>query len=89
MNPIQAIGSTLTYLQRYTLIQAVGLAVTNDDDGSAAGGAETITSEQADSIKELIEQTVGESKFFAAYPRLDRKIENLLARDFATVKTTT
>lgn len=32
-NAIQAIGSTLTYLQRYTLTQALGLAASDDDDG--------------------------------------------------------
>lgn len=37
-NAIQAIGSTLTYLQRYTLVQALGLAAGDDDDGRASGG---------------------------------------------------
>jgi hypothetical protein len=32
-NNIQAIGSTVTYLQRYTLKAALGLAVSHDDDG--------------------------------------------------------
>jgi hypothetical protein len=42
-NPIQAIGSTSTYLQRYCLIQAFGLSAEvaaseiQDDDGDAAG----------------------------------------------------
>ena|SRR5437899_1388010 len=36
-NSIQAIGSTVTYLQRYTLLAACGLAAKNDDDGQAAG----------------------------------------------------
>ncbi len=36
-NSIQAVGSTTTYLQRYTLKAALGLATTKDDDGAAAG----------------------------------------------------
>ena len=37
-NAIQAIGSTVTYLQRYTLLAATGLAARNtDDDGQQAG----------------------------------------------------
>jgi hypothetical protein len=32
-NSIQAIGSTVTYLQRYTLLAAVGMAGGKDDDG--------------------------------------------------------
>lgn len=35
-NTIQAIGSTLTYLQRYTLTQALGLAASDDDDAGKA-----------------------------------------------------
>ena len=37
-NSIQAIGSTTTYLQRYTLFSILGLAAGEDDDGSAASG---------------------------------------------------
>lgn len=36
-NSIQAIGSAATYLQRYTLKLALGLASTPDDDGGATG----------------------------------------------------
>lgn len=36
-NAIQAIGSAVTYLQRYTLKAALGIAAENDDDGQAAG----------------------------------------------------
>ena len=32
-NKIQAVGSTVTYLQRYTLLAALGLATGEDDDG--------------------------------------------------------
>jgi hypothetical protein len=38
-NGIQAIGSTITYLQRYTLKAALGLAAAHDDDGASAGAA--------------------------------------------------
>lgn len=36
-NAIQAIGSATTYLQRYTLKAAVGIAASVDDDGQSAG----------------------------------------------------
>lgn len=35
-NSIQAIGSTVTYLQRYLLKASLGLAASNDDDGQRA-----------------------------------------------------
>lgn len=36
-NAIQAIGSTVTYLQRYTLLALTGLATYEDDDGKGSG----------------------------------------------------
>lgn len=38
-NPIQALGSTITYLERYTLLAITGLATEDqqDDDGAGAG----------------------------------------------------
>lgn len=37
-NALQQAGSTITYLQRYTLKAALGLAAAADDDGIASGG---------------------------------------------------
>jgi hypothetical protein len=48
-NAIQAIGSTLTYLQRYTLTQAFGLAADADDDGNKSEQ----TQEQAKGLTEV------------------------------------
>jgi hypothetical protein len=57
-NSIQAIGSTVTYLQRYTLKAALGLAAAADDDGGKSGQtseeAKTITEAQVSVIQELI-----------------------------------
>ena len=38
-NAIQAIGSTVTYLQRYTLLAATGLAAANTDDDAQSGAS--------------------------------------------------
>ncbi len=61
-NAIQAIGSTLTYLQRYSLVQMLGLAAAADDDGKAGAAVDeappapgSITEQQADNIRELLE----------------------------------
>jgi len=56
-NPIQAVGSAATYLMRYTLKLALGLSVTNDDDGRATSGGGYITDEQADAIRDLLTRT--------------------------------
>lgn len=58
-NSIQAVGSALTYLQRYTLKAALGLAAATDDDGAQAEqrqGSENITADQWQELTSLIEQ---------------------------------
>lgn len=59
-NAIQSIGSAVTYLQRYTLLAALGLAASDrdaDDDGAAsnapANEPERITAEQAELLRKL------------------------------------
>lgn len=63
-NAIQAIGSTLTYLQRYSLIQALGLAAADDDDGISAGA---ITDDQANEIRALVTETKADVDRFLKY----------------------
>lgn len=41
-NKIQSVGSTVTYLQRYTLLAALGLATGEDDDGRGGAPKEPI-----------------------------------------------
>ena len=58
MSMVQALGSALTYLQRYSLRAAIGLAAAIDDDGRGAGGSSPkITTEQANELQKLIDQT--------------------------------
>ena len=55
-NAIQAIGSTITYLERYTLLALTGLATYDqDDDGRTAGGKPEVARPEAiiDKSKEL------------------------------------
>ncbi len=70
-NAIQAIGSTLTYLQRYTLVQALGLAASEDDDGGKSDlpNVEVITEEQVMILRELIEATKADQQGVLAYVR--------------------
>lgn len=69
-NNIQAVGSTITYLQRYTLKAALGLAASNDDDGKAVTVAEkggAISKDQAANVRALIEETGTDIAKFCAY----------------------
>ncbi len=56
-NAIQSLGSTLTYLQRYTLVQMLGLATAKDDDGRLSGktiNTDAATDEQVMEIYKLL-----------------------------------
>jgi predicted DNA-binding protein len=58
MSNVQALGSALSYLQRYSLRASIGLAAGVDDDGRGAGGTSPrISTEQANELRALIEQT--------------------------------
>lgn len=70
-NAVQAIGSTLTYLQRYSLVQALGLAASNDDDGKAAGMGPTITEDQVGELVALIEDVKADKAGFLKYMKID------------------
>lgn len=81
-NPVQAIMSAATYLQRGTLKLALGLAASNDDDGNAAGRADappdngTIGMEKALELVALAKSIHGDdvnlSRFYKYY-----KIESM------------
>ncbi len=54
-NPIQAIGSTVSYLQRYTLLAALGLATAEqDDDGIGAGSRPEVKEKTPKRVEEGI-----------------------------------
>lgn len=82
-NAIQAIGSTVTYLQRYSLLSMTGLATHDQDtDGMVE---EKIDENKVAILKGLIQQlSVDEAKFlqFMAV----EKIEDIKASEFAKAK---
>lgn len=75
-NSIQQIGSTITYLQRYTLKAALGLAAAHDDDGKASGddGPTALTDEQIATLRaKIIDANADLPKFLGTFhiERLD------------------
>jgi hypothetical protein len=93
-NPTQAIGSTSTYLQRYTLIQGFGLAASvngdiHDDDGQAASvkngwpqGSIHQPGDYDDGIPEKITKQNGDriNKSRQLYSDLRREIDALITQ---------
>jgi len=83
-NNIQAVGSTITYLQRYTLKAALGLAASNDDDGKAVTAAEkggAITEVQAANLRALIEEVGADIVKFCNYMNVEA-IPDITVADF-------
>jgi hypothetical protein len=86
-NAIQAIGSTLTYLQRYSLVQALGLAASEDDDGRSAGNGDNgpISEEQAAQIRTWLDEKKKDVRKFCEYLHIEA-ITDLPANRFNEVK---
>lgn len=81
-NDHQAVSSAATYLQRYTLKIALGLAASNDDDdGQAAGAGATISDEQAMAIVDMLEAKGSDRKAFCAYFKI-ATVADLQSKDF-------
>jgi uncharacterized protein YyaL (SSP411 family) len=80
-NAIQAIGSTLTYLQRYSLVQALGLAAAEDDDGNTAAANGAISLEQVEQLLALADEVEADKQAFCKYFRVE-SIAALPAKDF-------
>jgi hypothetical protein len=70
-NPVQAIGSSTSYGQRYTTKTILNLrsryTPEADDDGRAAGNAAPVTDEQANALSDLMENVGANPALFLKY----------------------
>lgn len=82
-NHIQAVGSAVTYLQRYTLKSALGLSASQDDDGRDAGGDRRINADQFIALQGLIEETEADVPKLLKFLGAD-DVESLTLRQFDT-----
>jgi hypothetical protein len=83
-NSIQGIGSTITYLQRYTLKAALGLAAAQDDDAKSATDAGTISEAQLDDLRTKVTDYGAIPAKIAAFAKVER-LEDIPAKDFKRV----
>jgi hypothetical protein len=83
-NPIQAVGSTISYLQRYSLLSMTGLA-THDQDTDAITEEEKIDENKANIINGLIKELEVDLPKFLAFMSVE-KVEDIKAADFAKAK---
>lgn len=81
-NAIQAVGSTITYLERYTILALTGLATHDqDDDGSGGAPAEFITDEQVKTLTGIITENAVDVTKFLQYMGV-AEIDTIPAKDF-------
>lgn len=83
-NKIQAIGSTVTYLERYTLLSLTGLATQEQDDDGVGSEAEYITEAQLVTINEYFDSFKADKVYidkFKKYMKVE-DIGKILASDY-------
>lgn len=81
-NAIQAIGSTVEYLKRYTLTLALGLSASEaDDDGRAAGGDEAINEKQLQEIRDKLASSGADIEAFCRYLKVEA-LPDIRAKDY-------
>jgi hypothetical protein len=67
-NSIQAVGSTISYLERYTMLSIVGLATHEmDNDGKPETKIEYITEKQVSEIIDMLDNTNSDKAKFLEY----------------------
>lgn len=80
-NSIQAIGSTNTYLEKYTLLSLTGLATYDQDDEDQSSGGEKIGDRELHNLRDqFIELDVNESKLLQ-YMGIE-KLEDMFKADY-------
>jgi hypothetical protein len=86
-NAIQAVGSTITYLQRYTLLAATGLTSADmdrdDDDGTAAEPMARITEKQIADLEALITEVGADRAKFLRYLKVE-SLDEILVASYST-----
>lgn len=84
-NAIQQVASTVTYLERYTLLAATGLAAKGmDDDGrgsEAPAKVQTINENQAADLNALLQEKKVDPRRLCKYYKIDR-VEDLPASSY-------
>lgn len=84
-NAIQAIGSTISYLERYTVLALTGLATHDMDDDGQEGGIEYITLDMQTEIYDLIKSTKANKAKVLKYLGAE-SVEKILLSEYGKTK---
>jgi len=80
-NAIQALGSTITYLERYTLLALTGLATHDQDDDGRASEQDFINEKQLSTITDMINNLNADEEKFCEVMGAD-SLAKIPSRDF-------
>ena len=87
-NSIQAIGSAISYLQRYSLKAALGLSASErEDDGKATGDSGSISDDQCQALSDRLREVNADFPKFLAFFKLE-SLADLPASRFGEAMTT-
>lgn len=81
-NDVQAVGSTVSYLQRYTLIGALGITTADEDMDGRLSKGETIDNEQLANLESLIGEVNANRPQFLKYLKV-KELEELPVSRYA------
>ena len=85
-NSIQAIGSAVTYLQRYTLLALTGLATREQDNDGKSDDIKYISDKQKSTLVDMIQATETKEVQFLKYMNAE-SLDKILATDFDKAMT--
>ena len=81
-NTIQALGSTISYLERYTILALTGLATQDqDDDGKSTEEIKYISDKELSTITDMVNAKEVNLPKFLEYLKVE-SLEKILASDF-------
>ena len=83
-NSIQAVGSTITYLERYTLLAITGTATADQDDGGE-GATMMIDEKQKAELIDLIKKSGADTKKYLAHMQIE-SLDQLPAARFPAAR---
>lgn len=83
-NNIQQLGSTVSYLQRYTLVSALGLASGDPDDDGRKSEDDFITDEQRAQVQEGLAKAEGDIAAFCKWLKVE-SLADIKTKDLGRV----
>jgi ERF superfamily len=89
-NPLQAMGSSLSYGKRYLVCMLLNIVTRGEDDDGKRGGSRFITDDQAATIRDLMRQAGRQEGPFLdrLFSGGTRSVEEISADAFVVVKNT-